>query len=258
MRTIIEVSTVPVVRKSPTSPLRCPSWKIQTRTPRVAPRPAMLSTIAFSGRTTLPVKRNSTTSVVTAIQVSTIGSRLMMPDWVSVYSAAAPPTTTPLAGAGRARTAVTRSWAAGDRGSTSATTDSRCCPSAAVKPCGCGFGATSRPPATTDGGRGDPDDALDPRQPLRVGGDGGGADPGGQDDVERGALAAGELLAQYLGGDRGGVARGQRPVVALAERRTERRRGQREEQPADDDENRHGDAHGPAGDARPRRPCPSG
>ena len=159
-----------------------------------------------------------------------------MPAWVSVYSAAAPPTTTPLAGAGRARTAVTRSCAAGDRGSTSA--DDR----QPLLPAGSGEALrlrVRRDRATRGdhrGGRRDADDALDPRQPFRVAGDGRGADPRGQHDVERGALATGELLAQHLGGDGGRVVLGQRAVVALAEGRAEGRGGQREEQPADHDD----------------------
>ena len=49
----------------PSSPDRWPSWKIHTIAPSVAPRVSALPSNARIGCTTLPVNRNSSTSVVT-------------------------------------------------------------------------------------------------------------------------------------------------------------------------------------------------
>ena len=58
----------------PSAP-RCPSWKIHTSAPNAAVSDNTLSTNAFSGSTTLPVSRNSSTKVITAIKPNTSGSR---------------------------------------------------------------------------------------------------------------------------------------------------------------------------------------
>ena len=50
----------------PSAP-RWPSWKIHTSAPNAAVSDSTLSTSAFSGSTTLPVSRNSSTNVITAI-----------------------------------------------------------------------------------------------------------------------------------------------------------------------------------------------
>ena len=55
------------------NPSRCPSWKNHTIAPNVADNDNTLSTNAFSGSTTLPVKRNSSTNVAMAIAPSTHG-----------------------------------------------------------------------------------------------------------------------------------------------------------------------------------------
>ncbi len=46
-------------------PDRWPHWKIHTTTPNVAPSDSTFITIAFSGRTTEPKARNSSTNVDT-------------------------------------------------------------------------------------------------------------------------------------------------------------------------------------------------
>ena len=51
----------------PSAP-RWPSWKIHTSAPNAAVSDNTLSTNAFSGSTTLPVSRNSSTKVMTAIR----------------------------------------------------------------------------------------------------------------------------------------------------------------------------------------------
>ncbi len=58
----------------PSAP-RLPSWKIHTIAPNAADSDRMLSTSALTGSTTLPVSRNSSTSMITAISPSTSGSR---------------------------------------------------------------------------------------------------------------------------------------------------------------------------------------
>ena len=58
----------------PSAP-RWPSWNIHTSAPNAAVSDKTLSTNAFSGRTTLPVSRNSSTNVIAAITPSTSGSR---------------------------------------------------------------------------------------------------------------------------------------------------------------------------------------
>src|SRR3954454_14480984 len=58
----------------PSAP-RCPSWKIHTSAPNAAVNDSTLSTSALSGSTTLPVSRNNSPNVITAIRPSTAGSR---------------------------------------------------------------------------------------------------------------------------------------------------------------------------------------
>ena len=62
---------VEVVPKAP----RFPSWKIHTSEPNAADSDNTLSAMAFSGSTTLPVSRNSSTRVITPISASTVGIR---------------------------------------------------------------------------------------------------------------------------------------------------------------------------------------
>ena len=69
---------------------RCPSWKIHTIAPNAAVSESMLSTKAFSGTTTLPVSRNSSANMITAISPSTSGSRDVMASTLSRLICAVP------------------------------------------------------------------------------------------------------------------------------------------------------------------------
>src|ERR1700760_4960214 len=88
----------------PSSPARCPSWKIHTRAPNTAVSESALRARALTGRTTLPVNRNSSTKVVRAIHKIAQGRPLPTAARVSISAAADPPTRAVLApGAGTAR-----------------------------------------------------------------------------------------------------------------------------------------------------------
>src|SRR3954470_1608722 len=69
---------------------RWPSWKIHTNAPNAAVSDNTLSTRAFSGRITLPVRRNNSTNVIAAITASTTGSRSVMPVELSSLIGATP------------------------------------------------------------------------------------------------------------------------------------------------------------------------
>src|SRR5271165_3475840 len=58
----------------PSAP-RWPSWKIHTSAPNAAVSDSTLHTSAFTGSTTLPVSRNSSTNAMQAISPNTSGSR---------------------------------------------------------------------------------------------------------------------------------------------------------------------------------------
>src|ERR1700716_1449108 len=58
----------------PSAP-RWPSWNIHTNAPKAAVNDKTLSTNDFSGNTTLPVSRNSSTNVIAAMIPRTVGSR---------------------------------------------------------------------------------------------------------------------------------------------------------------------------------------
>src|ERR1700716_3955720 len=58
----------------PSAP-RWPSWNIHTNAPKAAVNDKTLSTNDFSGNTTLPVSRNSSTNVIVAMVPRTVGSR---------------------------------------------------------------------------------------------------------------------------------------------------------------------------------------
>ncbi len=62
---------------------RWPSWKIHTSAPNAAVSERTLSTRAFSGKTTLPVSRNSSRKVITAMTPSTNGNREVMASTLS-------------------------------------------------------------------------------------------------------------------------------------------------------------------------------
>ena len=77
---------------------RWPSWKIHTSAPNAAVSESTLRTRALTGRTTLPVSRNSSTKVTTAMMASTSGRREVMASTLSrliwampVNSTARPP-----------------------------------------------------------------------------------------------------------------------------------------------------------------------
>ena len=71
-------------------PPRCPSWKIHTIAPNAADSESTLSTNAFSGIITLPVSRNNTTNMITAMSPSTTGSRDVMASTLSRLTCAVP------------------------------------------------------------------------------------------------------------------------------------------------------------------------
>ena len=73
----------------PSAP-RWPSWKIHTSAPNAAVSESTLSTSALSGSTTLPVSRNSSPKVMTAISPSTPGSRDVMASTLSRLICAMP------------------------------------------------------------------------------------------------------------------------------------------------------------------------
>ena len=77
----------------PSAP-RLPSWKIQTIAPKAALSDSMLSTRALIGSTTLPVSRNSKTSMMAAINPRTRGSRERMASTLSRLVCARPPNST--------------------------------------------------------------------------------------------------------------------------------------------------------------------
>ncbi len=109
--------------RKPSTPERCPSWKIQTAAPSTAVSDSALSTNALIGITTLPVNRKRSTNVASEINPMASGNRAAMVCFPSTRAADGPPTSTDVpAGAGRARTALTRSWPAPDAGSTEGTT----------------------------------------------------------------------------------------------------------------------------------------
>ena len=72
------------------SPPRCPSWKIQTIAPKAADNESTFSANAFSGIITLPVSRNSTANMTTAMSPSTTGNRDVMASTLSRLTCAVP------------------------------------------------------------------------------------------------------------------------------------------------------------------------
>ena len=73
---------------------RCPSWKIQTIVPSTALSISRFRTSAFIGTTMLPVNRNSSTNVASAISRIATGSRSPTAALVSMSVAVGPPTST--------------------------------------------------------------------------------------------------------------------------------------------------------------------
>ena len=82
-------------------PPRCPSWKIHTIAPNAALSERTSSANAFSGITTLPVSRNSSTNMITPISASTTGRVEVMASTLSRLIWAMPVNST-AAGAGTA------------------------------------------------------------------------------------------------------------------------------------------------------------
>src|SRR6478609_8103192 len=105
----------------PSGSEKWPSWKIQTIAPNAADNESVLSTIALSGRTTLPVKRNSTTRVDTMISARASGSRLPSAFNESWFAAVGPANSTS-PGGGTERTASSWRAAAEENGSALLTT----------------------------------------------------------------------------------------------------------------------------------------
>ena len=62
----IQASMAPKAVK-PSSEARCPSWKIQTSAPKVAPSEMMFMTRALMGMSTNPVIKNSSAKVARAM-----------------------------------------------------------------------------------------------------------------------------------------------------------------------------------------------
>ena len=96
------------VEVKPRVSARLPSWKPQTRIPKVADSDRMFMIIALIGSTTDPKARNSSTNIVSARNSPTQGSRSPSPSRRSTCAAEAPPTrTSEPAGVGTARTSST-------------------------------------------------------------------------------------------------------------------------------------------------------
>src|SRR6266511_4022147 len=84
------------------SPDRCPSWNTHTSAPKLAPSDSTFMTRAFTGTTTEPVIRNSSTNVASATNPRTSGRREISACLASTVSAACPVTSVSN-GAGRDR-----------------------------------------------------------------------------------------------------------------------------------------------------------
>ncbi len=123
MRIGVKMSMLPVGVK-PSRPDRCPSWKIQTIAPNVAVRLRTLSSSALTGTRRLPVIRNSSTNVATAISASVHGRTARTDAFVST-SVADSPATENANGAAVARMSRTSRSPAAECGSTLGTTDSQ-------------------------------------------------------------------------------------------------------------------------------------
>ena len=104
MSTGIHRSRAPTESK-PRNPARCPSWKIQTRAPKLAQRLRMFMTTALIGTMIEPVMRNSSTSVAATTRRAANGRRSLSLALMSMSSAAMPPTSVSKVGC------VPRSWA---------------------------------------------------------------------------------------------------------------------------------------------------
>ena len=75
----------------PSSPDRCPSWKIHVTTPYIAPSDKMFITIASTGSTSDPNARNSSTNVASTTASAIHGSVWPRLDSSSASAAVCPP-----------------------------------------------------------------------------------------------------------------------------------------------------------------------
>src|SRR5437879_6136998 len=125
---------------------RWPSWKMNTIAPNVADRDRTFITSAFSGITTLPVIRNSTTNVTRAMIPAAMGTQLKMAVLESTSSADGPATSTGN-GACRPRMSWTRRSPAGETGSTDGITENQAAFGEENRPDDRFAGNTLRPPA---------------------------------------------------------------------------------------------------------------
>ena len=91
MSTGIHRSRAPTESK-PRTRTRWPSWKIQARAPKLAPRLRMFMTTALIGTITEPVMRNSSTRVAVTTRSAAYGRRSLSRAFTSMSSAAIPPT----------------------------------------------------------------------------------------------------------------------------------------------------------------------
>src|SRR5207247_9578422 len=88
------VGSIEPVGVNRSSPDRCPHWKIHTTTPNVADSDSTFITIAFSGRTTEPNARNSSTNVLTPVSSAIQGKVAPRLASSSTRPAVVPPTST--------------------------------------------------------------------------------------------------------------------------------------------------------------------
>jgi hypothetical protein len=98
----------------PSSPDRCPSWKIHVITPYMADSDRTFITMAWRGSTTDPKARNSSTKVAAATISAIHGRVAPMLDSSSARAAVGPPTCARApAGGATARTRLTMARACG-------------------------------------------------------------------------------------------------------------------------------------------------
>jgi hypothetical protein len=102
----VVTSSRPLATKSPTSHRRWPFWNKYAMAPNEAARLSRFSTTACSGMTTLPVNKNSSTSMLTAMIAAAQGIPARSIACSSANVAACPPTRAG-PGVGVARTAST-------------------------------------------------------------------------------------------------------------------------------------------------------
>ncbi len=121
IRTGSVVSMSPVEVKE-SSPDRLPSWKTHTTAPNIAVRLSALSNTAWTGISTLPVSRKTSSSVARTTRARAAGSFCAIAFWASTSTAACPVTEVSK-GASTPRTWPTRSWARCPTASPSVTTE---------------------------------------------------------------------------------------------------------------------------------------